>query len=251
MRADARVVFLAYHDTEDPPTQVRPKPGVSLLWAPRERCYAHALDDPKCPRNAGYLQRLKSCLKVFPPGEAEAFEYQLDQILYADLVPTLPGTLAGDLRCYRRLGLKVIEPLMVSLIRFRSLPANAFLTARLEWNENADTSALLQDLCVHYFGDARVAAYYQHREAALVPFLARCYEGGTTPKQVVDRGAALLEGTMVKEFPSALAILAQARLRTTDPVFRRRLQEEQAGLIAVLEWAQALAETRLQQLRAK
>ena len=90
-------------------------------------------------------------------------------------MPTLPHTLAGDLRCYRRHGLKVVEPLMVSLIPFRPLLANAFLTARLEWNENADTSALLRDLCVHYFGDPSVAAYYEHREAALAPILARCY----------------------------------------------------------------------------
>lgn len=251
VRADARVVFLAYHDTEEPPSQVRPDPGVTLLWAPRERCYAHALDEPKCPRNAGYLRRLQACLKVFPPAEAEAFEYYLDQILYSDLVPTLPGTLAGDLRCYRRLGMKVIEPLMVSLIRFRPLLANAFLTARLEWNENADTSALLRDLCEHYFGDPRITAYYQHREAALEPFLARCYEDSTTPKEVADRRPASLENAMMKEFPAALGTLAQARLRATSPVFRRRLQEEQAGLISVMERAQALAEARMPQGQAK
>ena len=251
VRADARVVFLAYQDTEEAPTQVRPEPGVTLLWAPRERCYTHALDDPKCPRNVGYLQRLEGCLKVFPRAEAEAFEYYLDQILYADLVPTLPGTLAGDLRCYRRLGMKVIEPLMVSLIPFRPVLANAFLTARLEWNENADTSALMQDLSLRYFGDPGVAAYYQRREAALGPLLARCYDGATTPKEVAARNTALLEGTMVKEFPSALAILAQARLKATDPVFRRRLKEEQAGLLAVMERAQAMAEARMQQLRPK
>jgi len=250
-RADARVVFLAYHDTEEPPTRVRPEPGVTLLWAPRERCYAHALDDSKCPRNVGYLQRLEACLKVFPPAEAEAFEYYLDQILYADLVPTLPGALAGDLRCYRRLGMKVIEPLMVSLIRFRTLPANAFLTARLEWNENADTSALLQDLSVQYFGDASVAPYYERREAALAPFLARCYEGATMSQEIADRSAALLEAALVKEFPSALGILAQARLKATAPAFRRRLREEQAGLLAVMERAQAMAEARLRQLRPK
>jgi hypothetical protein len=251
VRADVRVAFLAYHDTEEVPTHVRPEPGVTLLWAPRERCYAHALDDPRCPRNVGYLQRLEACLKVFPSAEAEAFEYYLDQILYNDLVPTLPVSLAGDLRCYRRLGMKVIEPLMVSLIRFRPLPANAFLTARLEWNENADTSALLQDLCEHYFGDPGVAAYYQHRELALAPFLARCYEGTTTPKEVAERSVASLEATLGQEFPSALAVLAQARLKATDPVCRRRLKEEQAGLLAVMERAQAMAEARLLQLRPK
>ena len=104
VRADARVVFLAYHDTEEAPARVSPEPAVTLLWAPRERCYVHALDDPQCPRNVAYLQRLEGCLKVFAPGQAEAFEYYLDQILYADLVPTLPHTLAGHLRSYTRWG---------------------------------------------------------------------------------------------------------------------------------------------------
>jgi hypothetical protein len=106
----------------------------------------------------------------------------------------------------------------------------------------------LRDLCVHYFGDPSVAAYYEHREAALAPILARCYEGAAgMPKEAADRRAALLEASLVKEFPAAWGILAQARLKATDPACRRRLQEEQAALLAVMERAQPMAQARLQQ----
>ena len=35
---DARLVFLAYHDTVYPPRWVKPEQGVVYLYAPRERC---------------------------------------------------------------------------------------------------------------------------------------------------------------------------------------------------------------------
>ena len=89
---------------------------------------------------------------------------------------------------------------------------------------------------------------YEHREAALAPILARCYEGAAgMPKEAADRQAALLEASLVKEFPASWGILAQARLKATDPACRRRLQEEQAALLAVMERAQPMAQARLQQ----
>ncbi len=245
VRANAKVVFLSYQDTELPPTRVRPEPGVTLLWAPRERCYVHSLDDDRCPRNREYRRRLEGQLQLFDPAEAEAFEYYLDQILYQDLVPTLPRTIAGDLRYYRRLGMKVIEPLMVSLVPYRSLLANMYLNARLQWNENADTDALLRDLCAHYFGDAAVAEYYQHREAALEPVLARCYEGTTMPPREAARLARRLEESFTREFPAALGVLMRARMKAADPAHRRRLEQERAGLLQTMARAEALATARL------
>ena len=86
------------------------------------------------------------------------------------------------------------------------------------------------------------------REAALAPILARCYEGAAgMPKEAADRRAALLEASLVKEFPAAWGILAQARLKATDPACRRRLQEEQAALLVVMERAQPMVQARLQQ----
>ncbi|GIW18573.1 MAG: hypothetical protein KatS3mg064_1730 [Tepidiforma sp.] len=47
----AQVAHLAYHDTLEAPQRVRPRANVAALWAPRNRCYAHALDDGGCRRN--------------------------------------------------------------------------------------------------------------------------------------------------------------------------------------------------------
>jgi len=50
------VDFLAYHDTSVPAGKVTPAANLALMYAPRQRCYAHPLGDPHCPRNVEYAQ---------------------------------------------------------------------------------------------------------------------------------------------------------------------------------------------------
>ncbi|HEV2170755.1 MAG TPA: DUF4838 domain-containing protein, partial [Candidatus Binatus sp.] len=40
------IAYLAYHDTIDPNPALQPRDNVWFEWAPRERCYSHAIDDP-------------------------------------------------------------------------------------------------------------------------------------------------------------------------------------------------------------
>src|SRR5439155_157935 len=54
-----RVFHLAYHDTLEAPRAVRPDPRAWAELAPRERCYAHALDDAACTTNAAYRRALE------------------------------------------------------------------------------------------------------------------------------------------------------------------------------------------------
>src|SRR2546427_720965 len=55
--AAGRIFHLAYHDTLTPP-RGRPGPQVWAEFAPRERCYAHALHDAACATNAPYSDAL-------------------------------------------------------------------------------------------------------------------------------------------------------------------------------------------------
>jgi hypothetical protein len=64
----AQVAFLAYHDTEEPPYGVRPRQNVCLLFAPRERSYAHSLTDSTCRRNARYRDLLLASVRPECPG---------------------------------------------------------------------------------------------------------------------------------------------------------------------------------------
>src|SRR5438094_375897 len=78
---DVRVFHLAYHDTLVPPASVRPAPSVSAEFAPRERCYAHALDDPACTTNHPYREAFERHLERFA-GRVHVFEYYADAILF-------------------------------------------------------------------------------------------------------------------------------------------------------------------------
>lgn len=102
-----RVPMLAYHDTMRPAGDIPPSKETFLLFAPRERCYGHRLDDPQCARNQFYLQTLIEWMEKFKGiDDAHTFEYYCDQILYRGLHPYIPGVIAGDMDVYERCGIE-------------------------------------------------------------------------------------------------------------------------------------------------
>jgi len=112
---DMRVPVLAYHDTIPPPRTVVPAPTCCLLYAPRERCYAHALDDPACPRNAWYLQALDGWMRSFRGiDDAHTFEYYFDQVLFRGHHPFMPRVIVQDARAYERAGVDAHMALQVN-----------------------------------------------------------------------------------------------------------------------------------------
>ena len=82
----ARLAYLAYHDTMKPPDETHPRDNVFLLNAPRERCYAHAMDDPDCLRNRGEYrpawQRLRELFEKDGRRNSHAFEYYSDTLWF-------------------------------------------------------------------------------------------------------------------------------------------------------------------------
>ena len=96
------VAYLAYHDTLEPDVQLKPRPNVWFEWAPRERCYSHAIDDPACAVNPRYLEALKRHIDLFD-GRGHVFEYYADAILFGGLACATPAVIVRDLRAYRAL----------------------------------------------------------------------------------------------------------------------------------------------------
>ena len=169
----ARLAFLAYHDTVTPPTRVRPNPNVCLLYAPRERCYAHALDDDACALNRDtYAPHAREQIAVFAEDgapEHRVFEYYTDAVLFKSMLPPLPTVLAADLRFYRAAGVHTLQTLMTADRPWVSMPINLWLFARLAWDGEADPAALVADWCAAAFGEEAVAettAYIRASEAA-------------------------------------------------------------------------------------
>ena len=78
----ATLAHLAYENTLRPPTQVRPRPGIFLEFAPIRRRYDLPLKDG-IPEQREWLDRLDENLEVFGREGAQALEYWLDVSRFA------------------------------------------------------------------------------------------------------------------------------------------------------------------------
>ena len=163
----ARIGFLAYMDTEAVPAQVVPRENVSLLWAPRSRCYAHATDDPACPVNVPHYAETYRAQVAHVPHQPRVFEYYLDAILFKSLLPPLLSVMQRDLRFYRDAGTHTVQALMTGDRPWLAPQLDPWLFARLSWDPEQDLDALLAEFCRAAYGTVEeLPAYYRALEAA-------------------------------------------------------------------------------------
>jgi len=129
-----RVPVIAYHDTLYPGKLVpAPKEGF-LLYAPRERCYGHVLDDPTCAKNRFYFKALQEWMVKFAGiNDAHSFEYYFDQILFRGLYPFLPDVILGDMVAYEKAGIQTHLSLQVGGPAIAP-EFNMLLFARAHWD---------------------------------------------------------------------------------------------------------------------
>ncbi len=167
----ARIAHLAYHDTLLPPTSVQPRNNVSLLFAPRERCYAHAINDPACERNVSqYWTAFTDLLPLFAndPARIDVFEYYSDAILFKWLAPPSLDVLPADARAYASAGAGNLQNLMVSPRPWIGPPWHAWWMARCAWDPETTVEAALAHFCAAAYPGhvALMATYYELQERA-------------------------------------------------------------------------------------
>ncbi len=138
------VAYLAYHDTLEPDPALKPEANVWFEWAPRERCYSHAIDDPACATNPRYFESLKRYVELFQ-GRGHIFEYYQDAILFGGLGFATPAIIARDLRAYHRLGLTSISCLTFGAFSLLAYPVNLNAFVRGTRSLDFDPEATLAD----------------------------------------------------------------------------------------------------------
>ena len=138
------VAYLAYHDTLEPAPGMKPHRNAWFEWAPRERCYSHAIDDPDCETNPRYFNSLNRYLESFE-GRGHVFEYYADAILFGGMGFATPSVIARDLRAYHALGLRSVSCLTFGAFSILAYPVNLVAFAKLAIDLNWQPDAILAD----------------------------------------------------------------------------------------------------------
>jgi hypothetical protein len=180
----AQVDFLLYHDSltglpagpiAADGTHFLP-PNVYAEYAPRERCYAHAIDDPACPRNRLYWQSLLHAKEVFE-GRVDVFEYYGDTILWHYFNVAIPHVIAADLAAYHRIGAREVQALAFGTYSLWAHGLNLAVFALLGSGMETDVDAAIARYAGERFGASAASAmvaYYQALEAAQADYLGFC-----------------------------------------------------------------------------
>lgn len=245
----ADLAYLAYHDTVFPPRVVKPEAGLIYFYAPRERCYAHALNDPACDLNHQYAQALENGLPAFGSANAEVFEYYVDQILYEDMTnPPLPEVLSADLQYYHKLGIPAVGALMTNTSNFVTPMVNMFLYPQALWNPQRDLNQSLKDYSNLYFGDPRLAGYFHDLSLGLEDVLKVCHNqhpgdawddvrADREPDEALGYHVRGIEGALAGPLERAASTLDQSVRRAKDARFLIRLRSEQVSMNFTLSQA--------------
>lgn len=230
----ARLSHLAYHDTMGAPMHVVPRSNVVLLYAPRERSYAHGIGNSENPINNGYARHLQDAIAAFQcvsagPAALEhrVFEYYLDGILFKSAPPPLLSVIQEDMRAYRDAGVHMVQALMTGDRPWLVAPLNAYLFARLAWEPEQDVHALVEDYAAIHMKECAtrvqsslslVKAYYTLAEA-WQPVLD-VEQGECVVKPMLQKRRDLLAHppTDVLDYMGAPMSLRQKHLVLLDPV---------------------------------
>ncbi|MFZ1888310.1 MAG: DUF4838 domain-containing protein [Candidatus Binataceae bacterium] len=181
------VAYLAYHDTLEPHPGLRPLPNVWFEWAPRERCYSHAIDDPACEINPPFLESLKRYLEIFD-GRAHIFEYYADAILFGGLAFATPGVVARDLRAYHALGVTSISCLTFGAFSTLAYPVNLEAFVRSARDVASEPAAAISDTALGRHPRCAPALEAAYRAVERASVLSLDFSDVMRPQMSAEKG---------------------------------------------------------------
>lgn len=243
-----RVSPVAYHDTLVPDLTVQPDPELELSFALRNRCYAHAIDEPQCERNLWHRKNVLRWQSRIPANRLTATEYYADPILFRSLGITFPTVVVADLAAAQELGAERTYMLVICPVySYAAHVLNMVAYARRSWDGQLTADAIVDEFCHSAYGPATSALsdYWTLMERAT----GRLVTNGPWPELSDDEPMRALiecvEGAP-PELERAGRLLQEAlALALTEPERRRVLREQ-----AVWEFTWLQAKALVEHLRA-
>lgn len=150
------ICYLAYHDTLSAELTLRPEPQVVCEWAPRERCYGHALADPGCARNQQYRESLERYVELFA-GRVRLFEYYGDSILFFGCALPLVEVIEADMQYYQRLGIREALMLQFGTYSAWAHPLNYLAFAAASTQPTCSAVSLREQYCQRFGAETALA----------------------------------------------------------------------------------------------
>ncbi len=207
--AGVPLAYLAYHDTIDPDPQLRPLENVHFEWAPRERCYVHALDDASCSTNGRYYESLKRYVDIFQ-GRGHVFEYYADAILFGGLGFAMPSVITRDMRAYRALGIDSISCLTFGAYSALAYPVNLEAFVRATRDPAIDPTDALSQTAAGRHPDCAEAMERAYRTIERITALVLDYGDVMRPYDMTGRRLASKKAALPKALEEAEAAVKLA-----------------------------------------
>ena len=235
-RPGARLAFIQYFSTWEPPIKVKPLDGIFLEIAPIHQCFSHAICDPVCDINKNIVTpQIEEALKIFNPKEAQVLGYWLDSSLFGrsefkDLLGRLPqfgGIMKQELNYYFKKGIRAITTFVVGLDKdyFSSFTSpTIFLYAQLLWDPQADLEPELLLFCKNFYGRSELAPIFELYERL-------------DPK---DFPQEYLSSAYVDKISSFIELTRKALMETESTVIQMRLKRLLRELYHFRCWLKSL-----------
>ncbi len=211
IREGTEVGFLFYHDTlENISSLTPPKDNMVAFYCPRERCYAHSLNDEGCALNRRYDGFLKELIGLYGADRVEIFDYYMDYILFNKVKALIPETIAGDLAYYRSLGIERVCPLSFGNYSFWAYDLNFYVYVRHVFDADAD----IRETVASYLKDFGFGEEYGGYISLMCDYTKNYFSFCGYPGGYYDiRGLELCEyfGEHIRKIDQALRILKKAK----------------------------------------
>ncbi len=203
--------MLLYHDALEKIEDIeQPEPNVVAVFAPRERCYAHALNDKSCALNTAMCGRLQDAIKKFGVENVCVFDYYMDYVLFSKIKTVLPHVIAKDLYYYHSLGLGQVCSLSFGLYSYWAYELNFYVYARHTFDACADIEQTIDDFCNDFKLGQSFKCYLSQMEQFCTQYFAFC---GYLVNWYYDiRSLNLCDyfGEHIRKISSAINTLSQA-----------------------------------------